>query len=181
MDGGSRPNLASLENVRRVGRLLYQVQTIPRDVTLLWNDEAVHVIRKRFFENNHLAEKPRTATTLRAYVTALRLFYDFVQAKQRTRTGTPIAKEDIEKVKSCNVSLDGWLKTLAPALHVRKASIRKKDEEERLSVSDLKKLVNSPQSKEVTKKMLQLEKKKVNTVTRGEFAKYRDNLMLRML
>ena len=80
MDGGSRPNLASLENVRRVGRLLYQVQTIPRDVTLLWNDEAVHVIRKRFFENNHLAEKPRTATTLRAYVTALRLFYNFVQA-----------------------------------------------------------------------------------------------------
>ena len=64
---------------------------------------------------------------------------------------------------------------------MRKASIRKKDEEERLSVSDLKKLVNSPQSKEVTKKMLQLEKKKVNTVTRGEFAKYRDNLMLRML
>ena len=81
MDGGCRPKEASIDNVRRVGMFLYQVQSDPTDVRLLWDDVAVNMIRNKFFENNNLSEKPRTATTMRAYIMALRLFYQFVLAK----------------------------------------------------------------------------------------------------
>ena len=130
-----------------------------------------------------MARKPRTVNTLRAYITALRLFYQFVLAKYRSlnRKGTKILNEDLEKIKSCNVLLDGWLKTLAPAVHMRKAAVRKIDEGERLTKEDLKKLVNSEETKRVTKEMLQLERKPIRAVSRDQFAKYRDNLIVRML
>ena len=75
--------------------------------------------------------------------------------------------------------LDGWLKMLAPAVHIRKAEIRKQDEEEQLSAGDLRKIINSEQGKVITKEMLRREKKAIRSVTK--FAKFRDNLMLRML
>ena len=183
MDGGCRPKQASIENVRRVGKLLSQVQTTPSDMELLWDDVAMDVVRQRFFQNNNMAEKPRTVSTLRGYITALRLFYQFIWAKYRTlnRKGTKVLNEDLDKIKSCNVQLDGWLKTLAPAVHIRKAAMRKKDEHERLSKDDLKKLVNSEETKKITKEMLQLERKPVTAVSRDQFAKYRDNLIVRML
>ena len=48
MDGGCCPKEASVENVRRVGRLLYQVQTKPNNVELLWNHAAIDVGRRHF-------------------------------------------------------------------------------------------------------------------------------------
>ena len=182
MDGGCSPMEASQENVRRVGRLLYQVQGVPRDVQLLWDDAALNIVRKRFFEDNHLLEKPRTAATLRAYITALRVFYDFVPAKYclLNQSGRKIYKSDQDKVKSSSILLDGWLKTLAPAIHVRRAEIRKKAHEELLSTEDLKKIVNSQQSKNITNEMLKLENKTISAISCDQFAKFCDNLLLRM-
>ena len=136
----------------------------------------------RFFQSNNMAKKPRTVNTLRAYIMALRLSYQFVLAKYRSlnQKGTEVVNKDLDKIKSCNVLLDSWLKTLAPAVHIRKAAMRI-DEDERLTKEDLKKLVNSEETKKITKEMLQLERKPVTAVSRDQFAKYRDNLIVRML
>ena len=117
MDGGCRPKEASQENVRRVGRLLYQVQGVPRDVELLWDDAALKIVDKRFSKTTIFW---KNLATLRAYITALRLFYDFVLGKYRllNRSGTKVYNTDLDKVKSCSILLDGWLKTLAPAVQV---------------------------------------------------------------
>ena len=89
--------------------------------------------------------------------------------------------QDLDKIKSCNIVPDGWLKTLAPADHIQKAAIRKKDEEERLTKEDLRKIMNSEESKSITREMLKLEKKNVTAISRDQFAKYRDNLIVRLL
>ena len=57
----------------------------------------------------------------------------------------------------------------------------KKDEEEHLSKEDLRKMVNSEESKMITKEMLKLEQKTVTAVSRDQFAKYCDNLIEHML
>ena len=61
MDGGCRPKEASIDNVRRVGMFLYQVQSDPTDVRLLWDDVAVNMIRSFLktitFRKNH-AQQP---------------------------------------------------------------------------------------------------------------------------
>ena len=130
-----------------------------------------------------MAKKPRTVNTLRVYITVLRLSYQFVLAKYRAlnRKGTKVLNEDLDKIKSCNVLLDGWLKTLAPTVHICKAAMRKKDKHERLTKDDLKKLVNSEETKKITKEMLQLERKPVTAVAQDQFANYRDNLIVCML
>ena len=62
-----------------------------------------------------------------------------------------------------------------------KPEIRKKDQEERLTAKDLRKLVNSKQSKDITTEMLKMENKNVMAGTRDQFAKFSDNLLLHML
>ena len=83
MDGGSRPQEASKENMRRVGRLLFEIDEDLK-VNMLWDDDGLSKLRATFFEGNHLLpeQRRRKPHTLRAYVTALRLFYKFLLARR---------------------------------------------------------------------------------------------------
>ena len=59
--------------------------------------------------------------------------------------------------------------------------MRKKDKDGWLSKEDLKNLVNSEETTTLTKEMLKLEHKNVTAISGDLFAKYWDNLIVRML
>ncbi|CAB3977383.1 Hypothetical predicted protein [Paramuricea clavata] len=78
VEGGRRGPKPSREAQWRVGRLLYEVDETLANVNLLWNDDAMVHIRRAFIEGNHLLTKPRKVGTLRAYLSALLMFYNFL-------------------------------------------------------------------------------------------------------
>ena len=80
--GGCRGPKPSKEAQWRVGRLLYEVDETLANVKLLWSDDAMVRIRKTFIEGNRLLAKPRKVGTLRAYLTALQMFYNFLLTRE---------------------------------------------------------------------------------------------------
>jgi hypothetical protein len=56
------------EHMRRVCRLLYEVDSEGKDVKLVWANASLDTIRNNFFRGNDLLPKPRKAQTLKTYV-----------------------------------------------------------------------------------------------------------------
>ena len=84
------------------------------NVHYLWNAKHMSKMEKRFFENNAMANPPRTPWTLKAYITALRLFYKFVTARRHTITSElHINTEYLDELQSCDTLLNGWLASLS--------------------------------------------------------------------
>ena len=153
---------------------MFQVQSTPNDVSLLWKPATLRLIRRRFFEGNQLLEKQRTAATLRAYIAALRLFFTFAKAKVDTLAtiGVSVDAEASRQIDGANQLLDGWLKTLSRSVHIRRSQLRKRDDEEMLSMADLKSILESAESRSITADMLALEGKVVGSISRDDFARY---------
>ena len=123
MDGGSRPQEASKENMRRVGRLLFEIDE-QLNVHMLWDDDGLSNLRATFFEGNHLLpqEQQRKPHTLRAYITALRLFYKFLLARSMYLSNQDILKitgNDVVLIRSAQELTEGWLKSLAKSVAFR--------------------------------------------------------------
>lgn len=193
MDGGSRPKSASKDNVGRVGRLLYEIDRHMSDVSLLWEPKALNKIRNTFFEGNSLLAKPRAPTTLKAYITALRLFYTFLGAKKQDLLdiGLLVNKEAQQKITSAQDLLSGWLKSLSTACNLRRIAVRKRDTERPLTLNDIVKIANSEKAKKVRQEMMEFNKKKETSITKvvninyilfkETVAKFRDHLLVQLL
>jgi hypothetical protein len=100
MDGGSRSVDSSRENMQRVGRLIAEVEDVPENVSVLWNDRCLGLIRSQVFENNP-SQKPREATTVKAYITELRLFYVFLKSRRaliQSKCNLKITAEDMRAI-----------------------------------------------------------------------------------
>ncbi|CAB3986999.1 Neurofilament medium polypeptide [Paramuricea clavata] len=186
MDGGARPVKASKENKRRVGRLLFEITSRMEDVRLLWDDCSLRKLRSTFFEGNHLLpeKQRRQPHTLRAYITALRLFYDFVVA-MRVRLGKTcnviISQDDLENIQSARQLTAGWLKSLASSVSIRKQELHKQDLDQHISSEDFARIANQPTNKKLESDMLALSKRQLTFISRDRFAEFRDNLMLKLL
>ncbi len=99
--GESRSADSSRENMQRVGRLIAEVEDVPENVSVLWNDRCLGLIRSQFFENNNPSQKPREATTVKAYITALRLFYVFLKSRRaliQSKCNLKITAEDMRAI-----------------------------------------------------------------------------------
>ena len=105
----------------RVGRLLYEVQ----DVALLWDDDSVTSIHRRFFDGNHLLTEPREPGTLLAYIASLRMFYMFIKGR---KTGVskliPMDIEAIACVDEMLARIDKWGKSSREAMNARKRVVQ---------------------------------------------------------
>jgi threonine dehydratase len=131
MDGGSHIEDASRQNVQHVGRLIYQVVEKATNICVLWDDESLGKIRRQFFENNNTALKPRTATTLKAYITALRLFYQFLRSRKSVlekKCGQSLSSDELTEIEQAYAFMQGWALSLGIA--ERKKEVWKRDLEE---------------------------------------------------
>ena len=124
-EGGVKEHDEGLEHMRRVGRLLYEVQEPPKDVELLWDDDSMTLIRRRFFDGNHLLTEPREPGTLLAYIASLRMFYMFIKGR---RTGVskliPMNIETIACVDEMLARIDKWGKSSREAMNARKRVVQ---------------------------------------------------------
>ena len=69
------------EHMRRVCRLLYEVDSEGKDVKLVLADASLDRIRNNFFRGNDLLPKPRKAQILKTYVVSFKLFLNFMLSR----------------------------------------------------------------------------------------------------
>ena len=182
-DGGVEKHDQGLEHMRRVGRLLYEVQDPPKDVELLWRDESVTAIRDRFFDGNHLLTEPREPGTLLAYIASLRMFYKFIKGR---RTGVsaliPMNSRTISNVDETLVRIDNWSKSLRESINARKRVVQQENLENMLLPKDISELICGKRSKRMVREFMRLvEKEDDANVSVSTFTMLRDYLMLRLL
>ncbi|CAB4029971.1 Hypothetical predicted protein [Paramuricea clavata] len=131
-----------------------------------------------------MANPPRTPSTLKAYVAALRLFYKFVIARQHTITNElhiTINTELLDELKSCDTLLNGWRASLSTGIQPRKKVQRKQDFDERLTLEEYREIANNKDSKQAARNLLRLENSLITGVTCDEFARYWDCIIVRLL
>ena len=104
-DGGARKECISKDHARRVGRLLYEVDTAPKSVRKLWQYFLMNKIRNNFFSGNDLLGKNRRKPqTLKSYMVSYRLFLKFILSCQEgVRVLERLDDDDIRQVRDCNL------------------------------------------------------------------------------
>ncbi len=115
--GSNRKPSDAKEHVRRVCRLLYEVDPQSRCVSLLWHDQSLDVIRNKFFLGNDQAKKPRAPQTLKTYVVSFKLFLKFMLARKLSvRRIATVTDDDLEEIESAlrrlNLASQGFFTTL---------------------------------------------------------------------
>ena len=181
-EGGVKEHDEGLEHMRRVGRLLYEVQEPPKDVELLWDDDSMTLIRRRFFDGNHLLTEPREPGTLLAYITSLRMFYMFIKGRK-----TGVSKlilmniETIACVDEMLARINQWGKSLREPMAPRKRVVHQENLENAMSPEDVSELICGKLSKQMVRKFMRLEKEGDANVSVFGFTTFRDYLMLRLL
>ena len=147
-------------------------------------------IRNNFFAgNDQLGKDCRKPQTLKTYVVSYRLFLKFVLCQEDVRQLTEFGNDDIRQVQSALGRLETWPKAYSDAFNLRKAEVRRRDEEERLSREDFRSFVNSEKATEIAREYQNLWKNPTRAVdinpTRAvdinQFAKLRDYLVLRVI
>ena len=91
---------------------------------MLWDDDGLPNLRATFFEGNHLLpeQRRRKPHTLRAYITALRLFYKFLLARRMYLSNQDVltlTSNDVVLIRSAQELTEGWLKSLAKSVAFR--------------------------------------------------------------
>ena len=94
-----------LDNVRRVGRLLYEVDTAPKSVKKLWQLLPMNKIRNNFFAGNDLlGDNQKKPQTLKSYVVSYHMFLRFILSSQESICLLEdIGDNDIRQVRDCNI------------------------------------------------------------------------------
>ena len=108
--------------MRRVGRLFEVDKQL--NVKMLYDDRALSELRTTFFEENHLLPENmrRKPHTLRAHITALRLFYKFLLARRLYLTNQGILQlstNNVDMIRSAQELTEGRLKSLARSVVFR--------------------------------------------------------------
>lgn len=104
-EGGMRKQRISTDHVRRVGRLLYEVESTPKTVRKLWQHVPLSKIRNNFFVGNDLlGNDRRKPQTLKAYIVSLKIFLKFViSCQEEIRELMPFGDDDLRQVRVCNL------------------------------------------------------------------------------
>ena len=115
-EGGARKERAGQDHVRRVGRLLYEIDGEPKSVRKLWQNLPMNKLCNNFFAGNDLLGKEkRKPQTLKSYVVSYRLFLKFVVSRADGNYRT-----DLRQVQSALLRLDSWPKAYSDAFNLRK-------------------------------------------------------------
>ena len=182
-EGGARKERIGTDHVRRVGRLLYEVDDAPKSVKKLWQNLPMNKIRNNFFAGNDLLGKDRRKPqTLKTYIVSYRMFLRFVLSRQEdVRQLMEFGDEDMRQVQSGLGRLETWPKAYSDAFNLRKAEVRRRDEGERLSRDDFRSFVNSDKAMEIISDYQNLRENPTRAVDLNRFAELRDYLLLRVI
>ena len=113
-EGGQRKKRICIDHVRRVGRLLYEVDSTPKSVKKLWQLLSMNKIRNNFFAGNDLlGDGKRKPQTLKSYMVSYRMFLKFILSSEESiRLLENIGDDDIRQVRDCNILVPsdqrGW-------------------------------------------------------------------------
>ena len=181
-EGSNRKPTDAKEHVRRVCRLLYEVDPQSRCVSLLWNDRSMDVIRNQFFLGNDATKKPRAPQTLKTYVVSFKLFFKFMLARKLSvRRIATVTQKDLEEIDSALKRLSSWPSSYKVASQKKKVANRKKDMNERLDSKSFKKLRENEFAEQI-KKTFELIKSDANKVVDIQtFANCRDFLLCMLM
>ena len=183
-EGGSRKPQVAKDHTRRVCRLLYKIESQPSSVKPLWDSNNINYLKNNFFKGNDLLgkEEKRQPTTLKAYIGSLRLFFQFVIARQEEiRKLEDFGDADLRLVNSAMARLETWPKALADAMNKRKADIRLRDVDEKLQSEDYEAFFHSQRANEIKRMFLSIQNQDDPIVSVNEFAAMRDYLLMRVL
>ena len=183
-EGGSRKPQVAKDHTRRVCRLLYEIESQPSSVKPLWDSNNINYLKNNFFKGNDLLgkEEKRQPTTLKAYIGSLRLFFQFVIARQEEiRKLEDFGDADLRLVNSAMARLETWPKALADAMNKRKADIRLRDVDEKLQSEDYEAFFHSQRANEIKRMFLSIQNQDDPIVSVNEFAAMRDYLLMRVL
>ena len=113
-EGGHRKKRICVDQVRRVGRLLYEVDSTPKSVKKLWQLLPMNKIRNNFFEGNDLlGDHKRMPQTLKSYMVSYRMFLKFILSSEESICLLEnIGDDDIHQVRDFNILVPsdqrGW-------------------------------------------------------------------------
>ena len=140
-------------------------------------------IRNNFFAGNDLLGKDRRKPqTLKTYIVSYKMFLKFVLSRQEdVRQLMEFGDEDMRQVQSGLGRLETWPKAYSDAFNLRKAEVRRRDEEERLSRDDFRSFVKSEKAMEITRDYQNLRENPTRAVDLNRFAELRDYLLLRVI
>ena len=176
VEGGRRGEKPSREAQWRVGRLLYEVDETLTNVNLLWNDSAMVHIRCAFIEGNDHLTKPRKVGTLRAYLTALLTFYNFVLTRASSLMNEfGFEEKDFGLVTEFKGRVSNWMKSFTEESANRKTEVHREDFESLLTSSQIWNLFNSSLHETFEERFIEL------TDPEMEFVELRDYLVTVLL
>lgn len=105
-EGGRRKSRVCKDHVRRVGRLLYEVDSEPKGVKKLWQLLPMKTIRNNFFEGNDLLPQQyrRKPQTLKTHIVTYRMFLKFVLASEQSiRLLEKLDDDDVSQVRDYKI------------------------------------------------------------------------------
>ena len=179
-EGGSRKHEVAKDHTR----LLHELEDNANSVKPLWDSNNLNQLKNNFFKGNDLLgeEEKRQPATLKAYIISLRLFFKFVIARhEEIRKLEQFDDSDIRLVHSALARLETWPKALTDAMNKRKADIRQRDVEEKLSAQDYETFFDSARARQIKKMYADVKEKENPIVGVNDFASMRDYLLLRVL
>ena len=144
VEGGRRGSKPSKETQWRVGRLLYEVDETVSNATLLWNDNAMVHLRRTFIEGNHLLAKPKRVGTIRACLTSLLMFYNFLLTRATSLANEfGLQEKDFNLVKEFRGRVSNWMKSFTEESATRKTEVHRQDFQSLLTSTQIWNLLNS--------------------------------------
>ena len=133
-------------------------------------------IRCTFVEGNCLLAEPRKVGTLRAYLTALLTFYNFILTRASTlSTEFNFTDKDYDLVKEFQGRVGNWMKSFTIESADRKTEVHQEDFCYLLTSSQMQNLFNSPVHDEFEERFKNL------TNPMLEFVNLRDYLIMVLL
>ena len=181
-EGSNRKPSDAKEHVRRVCRLLYEVDPQSRCVSLLWHDKSLDCIRNKFFLGNDQAKKPQAPQMLKTYMVSFKLFLKFLLSRKLSvRRIATVTNNDIEEIESALRRLSSWPSSYKVATQKKKAVNRRKDMEERLDSAAFRQLRENKFSEEIQKTFADMNSDVNPNVDMQTFANCRDYIFCMLM
>ena len=127
------------------------------NVKLLWNDSAMVHIHCAFIEGNHLLTKPGKVGILRAYLTALLTFYNFLLTQASSLMNEfGFEEKDFGLVTEFEGRVSNRMKSFTKESANRKTEVHREDFKSLLTSSQIWNLFNSSLHETFEKRFIQL-------------------------
>ena len=158
VEGGRRGLKPSKEAQWRVGRLLYEVDETVSNPNLLWNDDAMVQLRRTFIEGNRLLPKPRKVGTIRAYLTSLLMFYNFLLTRATSLANEfSLQEKDMNLIKEFQGRVSNWMKSFTEQSATRKTEVHRQDFQSLLTSDQIWNLLNSSVHEDFVKRFEEVD------------------------